>query len=448
MQNPTAEFKLIHAGALVDGRGGSSVPSGAVLVQGSKIVAVGRQGEVIPPEGASVETIDYPDKTLMPGMVDAHTHHVGFGDGRVGDEVATYPDEILTVQAARNARKALFSGVTTIRENGPKNMTMFRLRDAVNDGLTVGPRMHLCGRPVSIIGGHMGYFGSEVTGPNETRAMTRQLIKEGADYIKITATGGSTATSFTLRPSFNVDELLAITDEAHKFGKPTAAHCLSTQGIANSLEAEVDMIIHCVFKRSDGTNDFDEAVAERIVRQGAYVNPTLHVFRARIWTLQHRKEREGFTPQEQAELDEELREFDVRIDHCRRLIEMGAKVITGSDSSWGNYTLGNTAYETECLVMSGYSNEQGVHSVTGDSARSLDMDDKVGTIEPGKEADLVILDGDPTADIRNLWNVEDVFLAGNRVEAGIIGVPRRHPPTAASPMRVNGQQLHAFNLSY
>ena len=431
MQHPNSEFKLIHAGTLVDGRGGPSVTLGAVLVEGSKIVAVGRKGEVVAPGGAPVETLDYPDKTLMPGMVDAHTHHVGFGDGRVGDEVVTYPDEVLTVQAARNARKALFSGVTTIRENGPKNMTMFRLRDAVNSGLTVGPRMHLCGRPVSIIGGHMGYFGSEVTGPNEARAMTRQLIKEGADYIKITATGGSTASSFTLRPSFNVDELLAITDEAHKFGKPTAAHCLSTQGIANSLEADVDMIIHCVFKRSDGTNDFDEAVAERIVRQGAYVNPTLHVFRARIWTLQHRKEREGFTAQEQAELDEELREFDVRIDHCRRLIEMGAKVITGSDSSWGNYMLGNTAYETECLVMSGYSNEQGVYSVTGDSARSLDMDHVVGTLEPGKEADLLILDGDPTADIRNLWNVEDVFLAGKRVERGSsesLAAIRQQPP--------------------
>ena len=168
MQHPNAEFKLIHAGTLVDGQGGPSVTSGAVLVQGTKIVAVGRQGEVTAPDGATVETLDYPDKTLMPGMVDAHTHHVGFGDGRVGDEVATYPDEILTVQAARNARKALFSGVTTIRENGPKNMTMFRLRDAVNDGLTVGPRMHLCGRPVSIIGGHMGYFGFR-SGPARMR---------------------------------------------------------------------------------------------------------------------------------------------------------------------------------------------------------------------------------------------------------------------------------------
>jgi imidazolonepropionase-like amidohydrolase len=346
---------------------------------------------------------------------------VGFGDGRVGDEIVTYPDEILTVQAARNARRALFSGVTTIRENGPKNMTMFRLRDSVNMGLTVGPRMHLCGRPIAIIGGHMGYFGSQVTGPTEARAMTRQLIKEGADYIKITATGGSTTTSFPLLPSFNIDELRAITDEAHKFGKPTAAHCLSTKGVANALDAEVDMIIHCVFKHADGTNDFDEAVAERIVKQGAYVNPTLHVFRSRIWILQRKKETDGLTGEEQTELDDELREFDVRIDNCRRLIEMGAKVITGSDSSWGTYMLGNTAYETEVLVMAGYSAEQGVYSVTGDAARSLDMHDKVGTLEPGKEADLLVLDGDPTKDIRDLWNVVDVFLGGGRVERGSEG---------------------------
>jgi imidazolonepropionase-like amidohydrolase len=431
VQNNRDGFKLIHAGKLIDGRGGPSTDAGAVLLEGSKIVAVGRQGEVVAPNGSRVELLDYSDKTVMPGMVDTHTHHVGFGDGRVGDEIAAYPDEILTLQAAKNARRALFSGVTTIRENGPKNMTMFRLRDSVNMGLTLGPRMHLCGRPISIIGGHMGYFGSEVTGPIEARAMARQLIKEGADYLKITATGGSTGTSFQLLPAFNVDELQAITDEAHKFGKPTAAHCLSTQGIANALEAEVDMIIHCVFKHADGTNNFDEAVAERIVKQCAYINPTLHVFRSRIWILQRKKERDGLTTEEQTELDSELREFDVRIDNCRRLIEMGGKVITGSDSSWGNYILGNTAYETETLVMSGYSNEQGVYSVTGDAARSLDMDDKVGTLEAGKEADLLVLDGDPTKDIKNLWKVADVFLRGQSVDRGSeksIAAVRQQPP--------------------
>ena len=136
----------------------------------------------------------------------------------------------------------------------------------------------------------MGYFGGEATGPVEVRAMTRQLIKEGADYIKITATGGTTQTSFPLRPSFNVDELKAITDEAHKFGKLTATHCTSTQGIINSLDADVDMIIHCRFRDADGSDNFREDVAERIRLEMEYgpveqlvVNPDCGFFQLPRW---------------------------------------------------------------------------------------------------------------------------------------------------------------------
>ena len=170
-------FKLIKAGRLIDGRGGPPIENGAALVQGTLIRAVGMAMDVASPEGAQVEIFHYPRMTAMPGMVDCHTHHNRFGDGTSMDEIATFPDDILTPQSARNARASLFTGVTSIRENGPKNATMFRLRDAVNQGIAPGPRMVLCGRPVSIIGGHMGYFGSEVTAPNEARAMTRQLIK-------------------------------------------------------------------------------------------------------------------------------------------------------------------------------------------------------------------------------------------------------------------------------
>ena len=428
---PPANFKLIRAGRLIDGLGGPPIDSAAVLIEGSRIRAVGAKSDVAAPPGTSVEVFDYPNETVLPGMVDAHTHHNGFGDGRFGDDLAQLPDEVLTLQSARNARACLFTGVTSIRENGPKNATTLRLRDAISDGITVGPRMVLCGQPVAIVGGHMWYMGVEATGPNETLAQTRRLIKEGADYIKITATGGSTRTSFPLRPSFNVDELTAITGEAHKLGKLTAAHCVSTQGTVNALDAGVDMIIHCIFKEADGTDGFRKDVADRIIEQGTFVNPTLHVLRVRAWDLEEKRQRQGLTTAEERLLDEHRRDFDIRIEHCGRLIEMGAKVVTGSDSSWGDYKLGNTPSETECLVMAGYSPMQGVVSVTSLSAASLDIDGDVGTLEPGKVADIIAVDGDPSEDISALWDVADVFFGGQRVDRGSpesLATLRQHPP--------------------
>ena len=424
-------LKLILADRLIDGRGGPPVEGGAVLVRGSKIQAVGHRTEVSPPEGAPVEVLEFTDKTLIPGMVDCHTHHNGFGDGRAGDELVTLPNEVLTLQSARNARAALFSGVTSARDNGAKDYTTFRLREAIQEGITQGPRLVLCGPPVSVIGGHMGYFGGEVTGPTEARAMVRRHIKAGADYIKITATGGSTRTSFPLVSAFNLDELTAIVREAHKFGKLTATHCLSTQGIIDSLEAGVDMIIHCVFTDADGTDRFREDVAERIGEQGAYINPTVHVSRARVLSLQRKGEREGLTPHEKLDLDQSLRNLERKMEDTRRLVEMGLKVVTGSDSSWGEYKLGNTAYETEALVEAGLSPMQGVVSVTSESAAAIGIDGDVGTLEAGKEADIVVVDGNPNEDISDLWNVAEVFQGGLRIDRGSaesLASLRQHPP--------------------
>ena len=433
MESRPAEYKLISGSYLIDGKGGPPVHIGAVLVKGSKIVAAGPAREVVAPEGAPVELLEYPGKTLMPGMIDCHTHHNGFGDGRLGDDVGAMPDEILAIQSARNARACLYAGVTTIRENGAKNQTMFRVREAVQQGITPGPRMVLCGRPITIIGGHTWYFGGEVTGPVEAVAATRQLFKEGADYIKIMATGGTTRTSDPLRPAFNLEELKAITDEAHKFGRLTATHCTSTQGTINSLDAGVDMIIHCYFREADGTWSFREDVAERLGRQGAYINPTIHVNRSRIWALQKRKEDRGLTPEEQGVLDGQLRDFEVRLEHLSRLADMGLKIITGSDSSWGDYQLGNTVYETECLTMAGLSAIQGVVSVTSEAAKSLGVDSITGTLEPDKEADILVIDGNPADNIQDLWKVEEVFLGGQRVDRGpeeFLSAIRQHPPAA------------------
>ena len=418
MPPAAGEFKLIRAGLLIDGLGGPPVERGAVLTRGSKIVAVGREHEVAAPEGARVEVLDYTSRTVMPGMVDCHTHHNGFGDGRAGDDLAALPDEVITLQSARNARTSLFTGVTTIRENGPKNVTMLRLRDAVDQGITAGPRMVLCGRPVSIIGGHMGYFGSVATGPVEGRAMVRQLVKEGADYIKITATGGSTRTSYPLLPSFDVDELTAMVDEAHKFGRLTATHCSSTQGTVNSLDAGVDMIIHCIFKDADGSFNFRDDVADRLAEKGAYVNPTLHVLRSRVWTGLRKRADVGLTPAEQAQLDDDRRGFDTAIEHAGRMLERGVKIITGSDSSWGDYPLGNVVHETECLRMAGISGMDAVMSLTGDAARAIGVDEITGSLEPGKAADIIAVDGNPVESLDALWSVTDVIAAGQVVQRG------------------------------
>ncbi len=426
-----SQFKIILCNNIIDGISDTPIKNKAILIDGSKISDIGPRNEIKQPMGAEADIYDFSNSTVMPGMVDAHTHHNGFGDGRLGDELVKLPDEILVLNSARNARKSLFSGVTTIRENGPKNKTMLELRKNIVRGDQIGPRMMLCGRPISIIGGHMGYFGSQVTGEIQSRAMVRQLIKEGADYIKITATGGSTITSDPLRPAFNLNELKAITEEAHKFNKLTAAHCTSTEGIRLSVEADVDMIIHSVFKEPNGDNRFDNKTAELMASKGVYVNPTLHVFRSQIWSKQKSMADKPENKEDILALDIEKKEFERRVDDVNKLIEFGAKVITGSDSSWGDYQLGNTAYEVECLELAGLSRSKSIKSVTSESAVSIGVDQSVGTLEKGKEADILVLEKDPYDDIDNLWRVQDVFLRGTIIKRGSsdsLNLMRQFPP--------------------
>ncbi len=239
-----ASMTRILAPRLIDGRGGPPLQRAALLLEGSTIRAVGTEEELRPPDGATLETLVYPNATILPGLIDTHTHLNGFGDGRLGDDLAESPDELLLLQAARNARVHLETGVTTLRDCGSKQRTAFQLRRAIAMGIAPGPRLHLCGRPVTITGGHMWYFGQEADGADGVRQAVRQLVKEGADFVKIVATGGSTRTSDPARPAYNPDELRALVDEAHKFGKPTAAHCSSTQGVIDAVEAGVDTIIH------------------------------------------------------------------------------------------------------------------------------------------------------------------------------------------------------------
>ena len=409
----TPQFTILKADRLIDGNGGPVAEQAAILLEGDAISRIGTRETVHAPEGAPVREFDYGDATILPGLVDSHVHLIGIGDGRAGDELVTLPDEILTVQAAQNARRHLYSGVTTVRDCGAKNRTTFLLREAVEMGILPSPRLLLSGRPIAIIGGHLSYFGIQATGPIECRAAARQLIKEGADFIKITATGGSTRTSHPLRPSFDVDELTAICEEAHKFGKHAAAHCASSQGMVNSLDAGIDTIIHGVHKEADGSDVYRPEIADRIAERGVFVNPTLGGAVTRIRMLENEPD---LSPSRLAELDAMREASQVRMENVARMIDAGVAMSAGSDTAWGFYQMGDFQTEIEAHAMAGMSNMDAIVSATRDAAASCWVQDSVGTLEPGKQADVLVVQGNPAQDINDLRNVADVFLAGSRVD--------------------------------
>ncbi len=413
MPDSNTQFTILKAARLIDGNGGPVSEQAALLLEGDAIRQIGTAETVHAPEGARAQEIDYGDATILPGLVDSHVHLIGIGDGRAGDELVTLPDEVLTVQAAQNARRHLYSGVTTVRDCGAKNRTTFALRQAVEMGILPSPRLILAGRPVAIIGGHLSYFGIQATGADECRAAVRQLIKEGADFIKITATGGSTRTSHPLRPSFDIDELRAICEEARKFGRHAAAHCASSQGMVNVLDAGIDTIIHGVHKDTDGSDTYRPDISERIAKNGVFVNPTIGASVARIRELE---DMDSLSAERQAELDAARAGSEVRMDQFARMRDAGVVMAAGSDSAWGHYQMGDFQTEIEAHAMAGMSNMEAIVSATRDAARSCRADSLVGSLERGKQADILVVNGDPLENISALRRVADVFLAGERVD--------------------------------
>lgn len=409
------EYTLIKAPRLIDVQTSEVIKDAAVLFKETKIVSAGPAVSLNLPTEANIKTLEYPNKTIMPGLIDCHVHLISLGDGRAGDDLNLLPDEILTLQAAKNAKLHLQSGVTTVRDCGAKNQTTFMLRKSAEMGITDTPRLILTGRPIAIIGGHLSYFGSPATGETECRAAVRQLMKEGADFIKVTATGGSTKTSFRYHASFTKEELTAITDEVHKFDKHVVAHCASSEGIENALDAKVDTIVHCMHFERDGTFKYNKELTKRIVDQGVYVNPTLHAIRHQVWHLENLKETTGLSEQELLDYKRLKNDYETHAELVSRMKDEGVTLVAGSDSAWLNYKMGEFTHELEAMKSIGMSEIDVIRSATIQSAESCAVDDQTGSIEKNKSADIIIVDGNPAEDISSLWNIEEVFKNGEAV---------------------------------
>ncbi len=410
----TPPVTVIMAKSLIDGTGAKPVHDAAVVVEGSVIRAVARQGDEGLPEGPHVRTLEFSDGYILPGLIDGHIHlSFGIHDCSHEELMNADSDQTMLLRAARNALTHLKSGVTTVRENGARNRVTFDLREAARRGYVTTPRLHLCGRPVTITGGHFHWCNQEADGVEGVRVAVRELVKEGADHIKVMASGGATTITDKRKPSYSVKELRSIVEEAHRFGKLTTAHCLATQSIANALDAGLDMIEHAGFVEPDGSYRFNEAIAERIAERGVFLCPTVQTgFRQREEMLALELER-PLTAQEQARLDDLKAKCESQLEFLGRMWkEFDIKIVTGTDAVeiLGDYCLG-----LELMSEAGMSNMDVIMASTGVAAEAMGVGGLVGTVEAGKEADLVVVDQDPLADVRALRSMRMVMRAGERV---------------------------------
>ena len=412
----TNDYTLIKAARFFDGTGTAPISGQAVLLNAGKITAIGPVGELKAPDGSNFTVKDYGDSTILPGLVDGHTHMMAPGDGTHGDITGNEQDDVLLMRALHNARTFLHAGVTTARENGAKNKVGFSLKDGINMGLSEGPEMIISGRPITITGGHFWYCGSEADGVEGVRAEVRKLVTEGADFIKIMATGGSTWSSNPLQPSYTVEEMAVIVEEAHRFGKLTAAHCASMQGIKNALDAGVDMIIHCVFEDETGMYEFNEPLAEQLAAAKAWVNPTLHVVQSGIdLTERIGYDRGWLTNEEQASIDSSKKSLETRVESVNKLINMGVRMIAGSDSPWGAYPPGEFIKEMVALTKAGLTNTEALVTGLSHAAESIAVGHQAGTLAENRPGDVLVVGGDPTSDLNALWDIKDVYKTGIRI---------------------------------
>lgn len=402
-----SRYIRIRAGRLIDGRGGPPISDGAVLIEGTKIAAVGPAAQVAAPTGAPGEEFHFPEGTVLPGLIDVHAHLTFGTGGRSYEEVMREDsDDIMLVRAVRNCQIHLKAGVTTIRDCGSRNRTALSLRDAANLGLFPSPRLLVSGPPITVTGGHFWWCNGEADGVEGVQRQARRLLKEGVDFLKIMASGGGTRGTNQARASYTPEEIAAAVREAHIAGKPTTAHCLAAESIANAVAAGIDQVEHINFIHPDGSRRFDLAVAEQIVARGIYVSPTIQTGYRQIERLRASSDRTARERQQLSDLEYKL---ETKLSFVSRFRELGAKIVAGTDAiaQFGDYAIG-----LELLVQAGLTPMEAILAATKVAAEAIGLGKLVGTLEVGKEADVIVVSGDPLGDIRRLGSVALVVRAG------------------------------------
>jgi len=420
MSDASDRVTLLVPELLADGRGGQAVGGKAVRVQGDRIGAVGDAEALRKETPPGAEVLDLPGQCLTPGLIDSHTHLSLAGDGRSYAEMFSDTDEMMVLTGVMNLLKHRRAGITTIREHGARNRVGFALKEGLGRGYFPGPRMQVSGRPITCTGGHFHMCNETADGVDEIRKSVRRLVHEGADYIKIMASGGGTAGTDPGRASYSVDELHAAVHEAHHHSRLTAAHCRASESMRLAVEAGVDLIEHAEFLDPDRELRFDPKLAEMVAESGIWVSPTLQAWTRfyRIVELRERHELGTLHSFEAAELHDLEVRAKGRMDVMRRMLEfegMKERVVPGTDSGVSSLAFGHLDYDLQLLTEVGFTPAEALVAATRLSAEAIGMGGEIGTVEKGKMADFAIFQGDPTQDVGVFSRVSGVYQGGVKV---------------------------------
>jgi imidazolonepropionase-like amidohydrolase len=391
-----------RAARLFDAIDGRVRPDHVVLVDGERITAVVPAPEV--PQGTPVR--DFGDVTLLPGLIDAHVHVAWDGTKPNPVEVALRePLTKTTLRAARHALDTLASGTTTIRDVGAQHGVAIALREAIEEGIVHGPRMRCAGSVIQMTGGHIIGTGVEVDTPGQARRAARQQVKDGADFVKVIASGGV----YGLRhdqpwaPQLTVEEMRAAVEEVEKAGSYAAIHAEGELSIANAIQAGATTIEH--------GNQLTEETAGLMAERGIFLVPTL------AWFFGVAEAEPG--PVFPAEY---VRKARIMAEGSARSVALaraaGVRIAAGTDTGAPFVPHNSVRRELELLVHLGLSPAEALLSGTRVAAEAMRMHTQVGTLEAGKYADLVVVEGNPAASITDLYRLVSVVKGGRAYTAG------------------------------
>ncbi len=398
----------LRVGTLIDGSGRDPLRSAVLLVENGRIMRVGTESEVTVP--AAARRLDYDGLTVVPGFIDCHVHLVFSGKENPLADVLAEDDFTILLRAAENARQALRAGVTTVRDLGGRAGTTMALRDAIDRGIMPGPHIMACGAPITLTGGHCHFLGMEADTESDVRLAVRRQVKQGVDGLKIMSTGGRMTPRTNVRVAqYTVEQISAAVQETRRANMTIAAHGHGTAGIRNAVRAGVDTVEHCSWIGEDGL-EFDEQTARLMATTPVRVVATLTPVKL-------------VTVRDPASLDDAGREtLNFRpsmVANYRRMRELGVRFAAGTDAGVTRTPLDSMPWELQIMVDElGFTPLEAIQAATAEAADAIGLAHDRGTLQSGRRADMLIVNGDPANNIADLRRVHAVLKDGEVVVQG------------------------------